>query len=127
MLCYDFFTVASYQAQLALEFALRERFMEFHGGSVTFRDKDGDLHDVTAVTFGQLHAEITGHLHKRDGGWRLVLRRTGDTVYFDGMLDSLIRWARSEGLLRGQRNRALEPVLRKLRNHVAHGLLEITC
>ena len=121
VLCYEFFTVAYDQAQLALEFALRERFMEFHGGTVTFRDKDGEPRDVTAVTFGQLHAEMTGHLRRRDGGWRLVLRRTGDTVYFDGMLDSLIRWARGEGLLRGQRNRALEPVLRKLRNHVAHG------
>ena len=32
------------------------------------------------------------------------------------MLDSLMRWARGEGLLRGQRNRWLEPVLRKFRN-----------
>ena len=36
-------------------------------------------------------------------------------------LDSLLRWARAEGLLRGQRNRRLEPVLKKFRNHVAHG------
>jgi hypothetical protein len=120
VLCYDFFTVAYDQAQLALEFALRERFLEFHSGTVPFQDKDGGPHDVAAVTFDQLYAEISGHLRKRDGGWRLVLR-TDDTVYFDGMLDSLIRWARSEGLLRGQRNRTLEPVFKKLRNHVAHG------
>src|SRR5215469_16878141 len=34
VLCYDLFTVAYDQAQLALELALRERFMEFHGDTV---------------------------------------------------------------------------------------------
>ena len=37
------------------------------------------------------------------------------------MLDSLLRWARGEGLLRGQRNRRLEPRLKSFRNYVAHG------
>lgn len=54
-----------------------------------------------------------------DGGSRL--RQTGELVYFDGMLDSLLRWARGEGLLRGQRNRWPEPKLKIFRDHVAHG------
>lgn len=37
------------------------------------------------------------------------------------MLDSLLRWARGEGLLRGQRNRRRESLLKKFRNNVAHG------
>lgn len=120
VLYYDFFTVAYDQAQLVLEYALRERFMEFYGSTVHFRDKSGDLHAISADTFDGLSAEIAGHLRSRDGGWRLVLR-TGETVRFDGMLDSLIRWARGEGLLRGQRNRMIEPLLKRTRNHVAHG------
>lgn len=120
VLCYDFFTVAYDQAQLALEYALRERFMEFYDGTVRFRDKSGGLHAVRADTFDGLFGEIAGHLRSRDGGWRLMLR-TGEAVRFDGMLDSLMRWARSEGLLRGQRNRMIEPVLKRIRNHVAHG------
>jgi hypothetical protein len=37
------------------------------------------------------------------------------------MLDSLLRWARGEGLLRGQRSRMDEPFLKLFRNRVAHG------
>ncbi len=37
------------------------------------------------------------------------------------MLDSLLRWARAEGLLRGQRNRQLDSALKDIRNDVAHG------
>jgi hypothetical protein len=36
------------------------------------------------------------------------------------MLDSLLRWARREGLLRGQRNRAREVLFKRFRNYVAH-------
>jgi hypothetical protein len=37
------------------------------------------------------------------------------------MLDSLLRWAYEEGLLRGQRNRARSRLLRDMRDYVAHG------
>jgi hypothetical protein len=80
------------------------------------------VHQVTAASFDALHDEIrAGRRLRGPRRWRLRLRRTGELIDFDGMLDSLLRWARGEGLLRGQRNRQLEPVLRKLRNHVAHG------
>ncbi len=116
VLCYDFFTVAYDQAQLALEFALRERFVEFYGGIVPLSDGSGNLQEVPAATFEQVHNAI-----RRIRQPRLRVRRTGKVISFNGMLDSLMRWARAEGLLRGQRNRALEPVLMRLRNHVAHG------
>jgi hypothetical protein len=118
VLCYDFFTVAHDQAQLALEFALRERFVEFQGGTARFRDHGGIAHDIATMPFTGLQARVRRH---EADGWRLVVRETGSVIRFDGMLDSLLRWAREVGLLRGQRNRVLDPVLRSMRDHVAHG------
>jgi hypothetical protein len=120
VLCYDFFTVAHDQAQLALEFALRERFVEFHGGSARFVDKSGESHDLSTSPFTALQAELRKHAAK-DGEWRLAVRRTGETIRFDGMLDALLRWAREEELLRGQRNRAQDRLLTDMRDYVAHG------
>jgi hypothetical protein len=116
VLCYDFFTVAYDQAQLALEFALRERFVEFFGGIVPLSDGSGSAQDVPAATFQQVHEAI-----RRTRRPRLRVQRTGEFISFNGMLDSLMRWARAEGLLRGQRNRGIEPLLKRFRDHVAHG------
>jgi hypothetical protein len=122
VLSYDIFTAADDLAQLVIEQALRERFMEFHDGAVPFEDSSGTVHEVPATDFAVVYDEIhmDGRLH-RPQRWRLRLRRTGELIWFDGMLDSLLKWARGEGLLRGQRNRMLDPVLKKLRNSVAHG------
>ena len=67
------------------------------------------VHDVPAASFRELYDEIhaQGRLHKPQR-WRLRLRQSGELIYFDGMLGSLLRWARAEGLLRGQRNRHLD-------------------
>ncbi len=122
VLSYDMFTAADDLAQLVIEQALRDRFMEFHDGVVPFEDANGTVHEVPAASFDALHDKIHAEGRLRSPQrWRLRLRRTGELIYFDGMLASLLRWAHSEGLIRGQRNRQLEPVLRKLRNHVAHG------
>ena len=120
VLWYDFFTVADDQARLFLEFALRERFVEFHDGTVQFRDKAGELHDFPTTPFREMQAEAARH-ESKDDEWRLVIRRTGRGIRFDGMLDSLLRWAHEEGLLRGQRNRARNRLIESGRNHVAHG------
>jgi hypothetical protein len=122
VLSYDMFTAADDLAQLVIEQALRDRFVEFHDDTVPFQDAYGIVHNVPGASFEALYEEIhaEGRL-RRPQRWRLRLRRTGELVYFDGMLDSLPRRARSEGLLRGQRNRQLEPVLKKIRNHVACG------
>lgn len=118
VLHYDFFTIAHDQAQLALEFALRERFAELQGSTAQFRDEAGKAHDIATTPFRDLQAEVRRH---EEDVWRLVVHRTGATVRFDGMLDSLLRWAREEGLLRGQVNRARDRALRDMRDHVAHG------
>jgi hypothetical protein len=90
VLRYDFFTIAHDQAQLALEFALRERFAELQGSTAQFRDEAGKEHDIATTPFRDLQAEVRRH---EEDGWRLVVHRTGATVRFDGMLDSLLRWA----------------------------------
>jgi hypothetical protein len=120
VLWYDFFTVADDQAQLALEFAIRERFLEFQGASARFVDESGAFHDLSTSPWTDLQAELRRQA-ARDDEWRLVVRRTGEAIRFDGMLDALLRWAREEQLLRGQRNRAQDHTLTEMRDHVAHG------
>jgi hypothetical protein len=61
VLCYEFFTIAHDQAQLALEFALWERFVEFHGDTVEFRDEAGNPHYVATTPFRNLQAEVRRH------------------------------------------------------------------
>lgn len=122
VLSYDMFTAADDLAQLVIEQALRDRFVEFHSGAATFQDAHGTLHSVPAGSFEEVYEEIHADDRlRRPQRWRLRVRATGELIYFDGMLDSLLRWARAEGLLRGQRNRHLEPVMKRIRNHVAHG------
>jgi hypothetical protein len=119
VLNYQLFTVAYDQAQLALEFALRERFIEFHGDTAQFRGADGP-HDIPTSPFRELQKEVGKH-QEEPGRWKLVVRRTGDAIRFDGMLDSLLRWAREEGLLPGQKNRTRDRLVREGRDFVAHG------
>jgi hypothetical protein len=118
VLCYDFFTVAHDQAQLALEFALRERFVELHGDTAEFRDKEGRPHQLATARFTELQSQIRKH---EDDEWRLVIRRTGGSIPFDGMLDALLRWAHAEDLLPGQRNRTRDRLFREARDFIAHG------
>ena len=120
VLCYDFFTFAHDQARLTLEFALRERFIEFHGGSAQFVNTSGGSHDLATSPFTGLQAALRKQAARNDE-WRLAVRRTGGSIRFDGMLDALLRWAREEQLLRGQRNRAQDHLLTQMRDYVAHG------
>ena len=46
LLCYDLYTVAGDQARLVAELALRERFVEFYGGTVLFTDGQGKSQTV---------------------------------------------------------------------------------
>ncbi|SEM68373.1 hypothetical protein [Streptacidiphilus jiangxiensis] len=117
VLCYELFTLVEDQAQLALEQALRDRFAaRYLGQDVEVRDRRGRVHRIAMASypaFFERFRELKG-----------VEIRTGapaDWVRFNGMLGGLLSWARHEGLLRGQRNRTLEPVLQDMRNHVAHG------
>lgn len=121
ILCYDLYTVAGDQARLILEQALRERFLPFYSGTVTFTDANHDDHHIQADKFGDLFDALRqdGRLRKPHR-WRLKLRTGKDPIYFDGMLDCLLRWARAEGLLGGQRDRVRDRSRLWFRTYVAH-------
>jgi hypothetical protein len=122
VLSYEIFTAVDDLVQLLIEQALRDRFMEFHDGLIPFEDAKGAVHPVAARTFEELYKAIRQENRlRKPQKWRLPLRKTGKLIYFDGMLDSLLRWARGEGLLRGHRNRCQESLLKAFRNRVAHG------
>ncbi|MER6952531.1 hypothetical protein [Streptomyces sp. NPDC000618] len=115
VLCYDVYTMVGDQALLIFEQALRDRFMEWCAGSITFRSpQDPD------VSFA-----VTSYDEVKKLADRMVRRRANlvvatNAIEFNGMLHGLRRWARTAGLLRGRRSRTVEDALAKLRNHVAH-------
>jgi hypothetical protein len=114
--CYDLYTVAGNQARLVAEQALRERFLPFYGGTVTFVDRRGVDHQLAPVRFSDLF-DRDDPLVRR--GWRLKLR-SGRSIEFNGMLASLLRWAREERLLGGQCDRWQDRFRITFRNYAAH-------
>ncbi|MCU1622915.1 MAG: hypothetical protein JWL79_1760 [Frankiales bacterium] len=121
VLCYDLFTVADSQASLVLELALAERFLLFYEGEVPFivrKDQDaGAIRSLTYRDWDDIFCTL------RRGPFRdMLLKPTSGArpFRFTGTLNSLLRWARAEGLLIGQRNRQLDRVLEDFRNYVAH-------
>jgi hypothetical protein len=122
VLWYDLYTVAHDRARLILEYALRERFLSYYGGTVTFLDSAAATHVLRPKDFEELFEEIHKERRLRSPKvWKLRVDGTGRQLRFDGMLDSLLRWARLMGLLHGQRNRNHETLLKTLRNRAAHG------
>jgi len=114
--CYDLYTVAGNQARLVAEQALRERFLPFYGGTVTFADRQGHEHRLTPVRFSDLFDRDDPRVLR---GWRLKLR-SGRLIAFNGMLTALLRWAREERLLGGQRDRWQDRFRITFRNYAAH-------
>ena len=118
VLCYDIFTLVDDHALLVVEHALRERFLEFHAGTVTFvHNSDQRELQVDASSYEPIMAFLKTSAGKKS---KLRVAAGPATIWFNGMLDGLHRWARAEGLLRGQRNRGHERVSMRLRNFVAH-------
>jgi len=58
LFCYDLYTVAGDQARLLIELALKERFVEFYGGTVLFTDGQGNTQTVTASAFDEVYRGI---------------------------------------------------------------------
>lgn len=120
VLCYDLYTVAGDLARLVTEQALRERFLPFYNDVVTFTDAQGTDHTIQTGKYDDLYDQLhSGERLRRPKLWRLKLRN-GNTIYFDGMLASLLRWARAEGMLGGQRDRVRDRSRIWFRNFVAH-------
>lgn len=114
LLCYDIYTLVDDHALLVFEQALRDRFIDFHQGTVTFvNPKDGRPEGVAAERYEQIRKFVSRHQK-----WQLQVG--AQTIRFNGMLGGLLNWARAAGLLRGQRNRGVERAIGRLRNLVAH-------
>lgn len=118
VLSYPIYTITADQGLLVFEQALRDRFIEFHKGTVTFiHGSTGQDRDVKA----EKYEDVSAFLRSKDG--EKCLLRVGDgpeRMRFNGMLTGLLAWARRLGMLRGQRNRFVEQAIRRLRNYAAH-------
>jgi hypothetical protein len=105
---YENFTAAPREAHRVLEIALRVRFLEHYAAGVPLVVKGADetvmFHDFEGVghRLRDRTVRLRGHPH------------------FKGSLASLLRWARAEGYLYGQRNRVREDTTVRIRNHEAH-------
>ncbi|WP_031511029.1 hypothetical protein [Streptomyces megasporus] len=117
VLDYYQYTLVDGHAMLMLERALRDRFMEYCAGTLTFVNRDGVTRTVTVDTYDDVLAIAKTATNRRE---KLQVDSCG-AVAFNGMLASLLAWARRAGLLHGQRNRRLEQTLARMRNEIAHG------
>jgi hypothetical protein len=121
VLWYDAFTVAADLSYLVLEQALRERFVDFYGSSVPVETASGQSATIVVRDFDELEACFRrGGAYAR-GGWKLRPTTPGPLVAVPRNLAALMGWARREGLLYGQRNKRVEPLLADMRNRFAHG------
>ena len=120
VLWYDAFTLTNDLRWVVLELALRERFIEFYDRSIPLIAKDGSEHEFAATDFASVATAFRwGGSHARR--WRLR-PRLGSGLKMPLTIGPLVRWARHEGLLAGQRNRLLEQeVFAESRNRFAHG------
>jgi hypothetical protein len=114
LLDYDFFTVAASETHLALEGALRARFVSWYNNKIPLL-VDGELESLTVATFNDLFRYL------RDN------RRGGQTRLAEDPPESpprsypeLFTWARARGLLAGQRNVGVFDGLVERRNDAAH-------
>jgi transcriptional regulator with XRE-family HTH domain len=118
---YDFFTVAHDLAPLVLEAALSERFIAQYGGTIPMVDRTtGTVETFQASNFQQVYDQVNGLAFRKRSRWSLQTSDRASSMPFAGNLTDLMDWARMEGLLKGQRNRMLEPVLVRIRNRSAH-------
>jgi hypothetical protein len=116
VLCYEVFTLVHDHALLVLEQALRDRFVSYSSGAVTFV-RGGEPVEVPFRNY----QDIMDFVRKGKAA-QLLVHSGGESelLHFNGMLASLLRWARKEGLLRGGRSRVIEAALKDMRDAVAH-------
>jgi len=118
VLFYEAFTIAADSAWLVMEQAFRERFISHYDFAIPFRDNDGAKLTLPAADFNDVYKAVNrNNFAKR---WKLEIQSSGELMEFRGSLTHLTSWARTEGLLSGQRNRRLESLYVKMRNSTAH-------
>lgn len=121
LLCYDLFTVVDDLSWVVLEQALRERFIEFYDGRIPLTNKSGES-TLKVGGFSEFNEAFRRGGTYAKGGWMLRPRSGLPIINVPLTLGPLLRWARTEGLLHGQRNRVRESgLLEEIRNSFAHG------
>lgn len=123
VLSYDIYTVVRDDAYLTRERALRDRFLQWCAGSVTFEEVSGADQPMTEMvaSYEDVFAAVKRAQRRSGRQQKWKLRVGQQLIDFNGTLRGLHTWARAAGLLRGQRARLTEAVQTNLRNHVAHG------
>ena len=101
LLCYDLYTVAADQARLVAELALRERFVEFYGGTVLFTDGQGKTQTVMATTFDEVYYGIRG-VDGRPKRWKIQLCSGRDGFAFTGAWPVFLNGRGRKGCLSGR-------------------------
>lgn len=105
---YDNFTTAPREAYRVLELALKARFLEHYAAGVALTS-DGADELVVVREF----EEVRQRLRRREA-------RLKGHPRFNGSLASLLRWARDEHYLYGQRNGVREDATLRIRNYEVH-------
>lgn len=121
VLLYDLFTVVDDFCVFVLEQALGHRCLEHFEGELPLTNADGDVVPLKVEWFEEIYDAMyeKGGSHYR-GKWFLPVSGAKDLFHFTGGFRNLVRWARAEGLLRGQGNRQVEKALLEGRNRAAH-------
>lgn len=118
VLFYDAYTVAHDQCGLALELALRERFLVWHQehpGALKHK-KSGRIVVLEATSWDQIDHCMRSKEYRAP--W--VLETSHGDVDFTGNVKTLMAWARGVGLLPGHRSRAMDSLLHDARIRAAH-------
>jgi hypothetical protein len=112
---YEFFSAAADLALLALEGALRRRFVDFYDGRIPVIRRRGPTKGAQAVLLVRLFEQIW------DGAREWDLAPPGESRRpLPTSLAALLAWARRVKLLPGRRSRGVDQSLVKLRNWAAH-------
>jgi hypothetical protein len=120
ILFYEAFTLAGDLAWPLLEQALRERFVAFYEGNIPLVNAKGnDERPLNAPNFTVVDQAFRRRGSHKKGKWLLPIS-SGEPMEFQGSMSQLLKWARKEHLLDGQRNKRLEPGYVAMRNAVAH-------
>jgi hypothetical protein len=109
---YESFTFADRDSYRVLEVALKVRFLEHYDRQLPITH-EGVVETRAVSSFREVHELLGGRRADRT----VIL--TGHPT-FDGSLAALLRWARAEHYLYGQRNRLREGATLSLRNDLQH-------
>lgn len=118
VLFYDAYTVAHDQCGLALELALRERFLAWHQehpGALRHKNS-GRIVALDATSWDQIDHCLRSKEYRAP--W--VIETSHGGLDFTGNVRTLMAWARGVGLLPGHRSRGMDSLLHDARIRAGH-------